>query len=146
MSRLRKDPSGKYLQDYAEQLHREGYARETGRKHLWLCASFSRWVKKNSIPLKGISTKHEDKFLRYRGRWQNRKNCDRAALKRFMILLRQNGVIEEKAICRSPIEQVTEEFDHYLRKERGLVSRTIAKYRATVFRFLSHRFWSDCPS
>ena len=41
IERMKEGPLGRYIVHYAEQLHAEGYANQTGRQKLHLIADFS---------------------------------------------------------------------------------------------------------
>ena len=62
-----------------------------------------------------------ERYLRHRARKQSIQPGDRAALKRWLSVLREAGTIAPAVLPPlTPHEQIFEEFDAYLRTERGL--------------------------
>ena len=90
-----------------------------------------------------ISAEHQARYLRFRARHVHVRREDATALRQFLEFLRHEGVIptEEKAPRRlTPVEQETQAFETYLRKERVLADATIAYYVTFVHGFLADRF------
>jgi len=59
--------------------------------------------------------------LQHRGAKQSIQPGDRAALKRWLLVLRDTGTITPPALQPiTPQDQILEEFGDYLRRERGL--------------------------
>ena len=78
-----------------------------------------------------------ERYLRYRGGKQSIQPGDRAALKRWLSVLRDAGSIAP-AVLR-PItsqDQIFEEFGDYLRRERGLAPKSIVRHQPFIRRFL----------
>lgn len=141
LMRLRQGPLAPYLASFAKQLSEQGYALVSGRIYIQLISDFSRWLKRNHIAARETTTEHTRKFLRYRTRKQCLGKGDPAALKSFLNLLRHEGIIAEELVpVPTPAKRYTEEFVHYLQKERGLSVATITYYRCIVIRFLSNYF------
>ena len=78
-----------------------------------------------------------ERYLRYRGGKQSIQPGDRAALKRWLSVLRDAGSIAPAALL--PItsqDQIFEEFGDYLRRERGLAPKSIVRHQPFIRRFL----------
>jgi len=78
-----------------------------------------------------------ERYLRHRGRRQSIQPGDRAALKRWLSVLRAEGAIAPAV--RPPLtshDRIFNEFDAYLRTERGLAPRSIVRHLPTVRHFL----------
>lgn len=138
--RLRQGLLGPYLNSFAKQLSEQGYTRGSGCVQIQLIGNFGRWLKLNHVAVGIITSVHETRYLRYRKRKVGLGRGDAAALKRFLGLLRSDGVIAEEILdlTKTIAERFTEEFVHYLRKERGLAVATITGYRPYVLCFLSN--------
>ena len=62
---------------------------------------------------------------------------DRAALKRWLSVLREAGAIAPAVLPPlTPHDQIFEEFDAYLRTERGLAPKSIVRHLPVIRRFL----------
>jgi site-specific recombinase XerD len=78
-----------------------------------------------------------ERYLRHRGRRQSIQPGDRAALKRWLSVLREEGAITPLVLPPlTPHERIFKEFDAYLRSERGLAPRSIVRHLAVIRRFL----------
>ena len=140
LSRMREGPLGEYLDLYATELSGQGYARRTVREQLWLIARFSWWLQSNDISLAEVSISDATKYLEQRNRRIRRGEF--YSLQRILRILQEAGVIDTKPICecRTPIDELTDQFAHYLRHERGLAATTIRSYADCIRKFLSERF------
>lgn len=68
---------------------------------------------------------------------------DRAALKRWLLILRTTSTIASPALpADTPQAQIFAEFSDYLRSERGLAARTIVRHLPSIRRFLCEA----CPA
>lgn len=65
--RMRKGALGTYLDQLADQLNKEGYARYSSRLQLRLIAQFGRWLKQESIAVQDVTLEHTEQYLEYRG-------------------------------------------------------------------------------
>jgi hypothetical protein len=83
-----------------------------------------------------------ERYLRHRGGRQNIQPGDRAALRRWLSVLREAGAIAPAT--PPPISQhgrIFAEFADYLRRERGLAPRSIIRHLPVIRRFL----YEMCP-
>ena len=141
LMRLRQGPLAPYMASFAKHLSDQGYAVDSGRTYIKLISDFSRWLKQNHVEARETNTEHTRKFLRYRTRRKLLGRGDSAALRRFLDLLRREGVIAEELVAvPTPAERYTDEFVLYLQQERGLAIATITNYRSILIRFLSTYF------
>jgi site-specific recombinase XerD len=145
IERMKEGPLGRFIVRYAEQLHAEGYARQSGRLRLRLIADFSRWLDRKRIAANQVVFQHATAYLQSRKRAGYRHSKgDRAALARLLKLLREQNVTSEHVpqATATPSEGLLEEYDVYLRKERSLTLATRINYRPFVRQFLVSQFGS----
>lgn len=143
IGRMKQDPLGRYLILYADQLHAQGYSRLSGRRKLQLAADFSGWLSRKNVAANGIQTRHVGDFFQFRKRSGfGLQLGDRAAVARFLNLLRDHGVATERIpqSLLTPIQEALREYDQYLEKERSLSLATRIGYAPFVRQFLMSRF------
>jgi integrase/recombinase XerD len=143
LSRPLEGPLAAQITAFAKWASEQGYARYSRYRKVLLAACFSRWIGQQGVSLRRLSSEHLPRYLRSRARRVQIYQEDAAALKQFMSFLRGQGVIPvEKTAPRrpSPIEQVANAFERYLRNERSLAEATIINYVSFVRAFLAHRF------
>ena len=136
-------PLAPYLILFAKEFSEKGYALTYACRKIWLIRKFGQWLNRNHISIWEISEEQTKKYLRYRARKQVIESGDAFALKRFLDLLRYQGVTAEKIVVSSPAkpaERLIEKYVQYLQDERGLAVATIALYRWVVYRFLDSYF------
>jgi hypothetical protein len=95
------------------------------------------WIANSRFDLADLDERMVDRYLRHRGGKQSIQPGDRAALKRWLSVLRETGTITPAA--RQPItpqDQIFQEFSDYLRRERGLAPRSIVSHLPAIRRFL----------
>lgn len=141
LARFHDGALGSYMNLFADRLYERGYSSNSTRIQVRFAADFSIWLERNNIPVEEIGSGHTLRdFLA--ARKQRPKKDDSGALKRFLELLRQQGVIRDEVVRvpkPTPAEQLVEDFAHYLQQERALSSGTIYHYRKFASRFLSYR-------
>jgi site-specific recombinase XerD len=141
LQRMHEGPLGPYMDSYAADMYKQGYARPSAQVQIRLVADFSRWLAKHRITPQGITIEHSQRYLRFRARHQHSQRSDRAALKRLLNLLLRQGVIPEPPLpAASPADRLRDEFGLYLRQERALASSTVRYYLSFVSEFLAERF------
>jgi site-specific recombinase XerD len=134
--RLKSGPHGQLVELYAAHLVEVGLARHGTWRSLSLVSDLLSWIARRSI-LADLDERMVDRYLRHRARKQSIQRGDRAALKRWLLVLRGAGTIALPA--SSPItvqDQISTEFGDYLQKERGLAPRTILRRLPTIRQFL----------
>lgn len=142
IERLRQEPLGEYLDAYAGFVAEQGYAPNSVRSQIVVIADFGRWIRQKHIDVSGLDSGIVDRFLRTRGRPDSVRHGEARALDRFLLLLRQSGVV--KLRHGQPIEtarqSVIEGFRRYLLQERRLSPATPHNYVPVADQFLSERF------
>jgi len=139
--RIHEGPLGTYVDDYAAELHAEGYAQQSAELQIRLVADFSRWLARRGISAPQVTAAHFQPYLRSRARYRRPQRGDPATLKRLLDLLLRQGVIAEPFLApATPAERLRDEFCLYLRQERALASATLIAYTPFVSEFLTEHF------
>jgi hypothetical protein len=141
--RLKSGPDGQLVEVYAARLAKDGLARHGTWRCLNLVGDLLSWIAGSRSKLTDLDERVVDRYLRYRGGKQSIQRGDRAALKRWLSVLRETGTITPAALQPiTPQDQIFQEFGDYLRRERGLAPRSIVSYLPAIRRFLNE----VCPA
>ena len=135
--RLKSGPDGQLVEVYAARLGKDGLARHGTWRCLNLVGDLLSWIAGSRSKLTELDERMVERYLRYRGGKQSIQPGDRAALKRWLSVLRDAGSIAPAALL--PItsqDQIFEEFAYYLRRERGLAPKSIVRHQPFIRRFL----------
>ena len=135
--RLKSGPDGQLVEVYAARLVKDGLARHGTWRCLNLVGDLLSWIAGSRSKLTDLDERMVERYLRYRGGKQSIQPGDRAALKRWLSVLRDAGSIAPAAL--PPItsqDQIFEEFGDYLRRERGLAPKSIVRHQPFIRRFL----------
>lgn len=136
-------PLAALIEAFAEWGREQGYTWCSRYRKVLLAAGFSRWLGKQTIRLRGISSEHTFRYLRSRARRVPRRKGDAAALRQFIDFLRRQGAIPAEKIAPrrlTPVEQEAQAFERYLRDERALARATRVNYVPFIRGFLTDRF------
>ena len=134
--RLKSGPDGQLVEVYAARLAKDGLARHGTWRCLNLVGDLLSWIAGSRSKLTDLDERMVERYLRYRGGKQSIQPGDRAALKRWLSVLRDAGSIAPAALL--PItsqDQIFEEFGD-LRRERGLAPKSIIRHQPFIRRFL----------
>lgn len=138
---MREGVLGAYVDALSKQLSDEGYAKTSVRNALQLLADLGRWLSLRRMTPSQLTPECLRRYLKYRSNHGHRRSTDAATLQRLSNLLLAKGVI---APCMqsepTPVQQLEEEFRHYLELERGLATATVQIYQPFVSRFLAECF------
>jgi site-specific recombinase XerD len=135
--RLKSGPDGQLVEVYAARLAKDGLARHGTWRCLNLVGDLLSWIAGSRSKLTDLDERMVERYLRYRGGKQSIQPGDRAALKRWLSVLRDAGSIAPAALL--PItsqDRIFEEFGDYLRRERGLAPKSIVRHQPFIRRFL----------
>jgi hypothetical protein len=135
--RLKCGPHGQLVERCAERLIEERLVQHGTWRCLNVVSGLLGWITRRRCKLADLDERTVDLYLRYRARRQSIQPGDRAALKRWLSVLREEGAITP-AVPPPPTshDRIFKEFDAYLRTERGLAPRSIVRHLPTVRRFL----------
>jgi site-specific recombinase XerD len=111
------------------------------RHGTWRCLNvvggLLSWIAGRRYKLVDLNEQVVERYLRHRGGRRSIQPGDRAALKRWLSVLREEGAIAPSVLPPlPPHERIFKEFDAYLRSERGLAPRSIVRHLPVIRRFL----------
>lgn len=136
-------PYGEFSRVYAARLSDEGFGRRCTWRSLSLFRDLMDWHVGNGRAPKELSEGHVERFLEHRSEHWSINAGDRAALRRLLSALREEGLIPAALpIERTEHERIVEAFAAYLTHERGLAASTVESHK-----LLSRRFLQEvCPA
>lgn len=141
--RLKDGPHGQLVERFGARLIKDGLARHGTWRCLNVIDGLLSWMASRQVKLIGLDEHGVERYLRHRERKQTIQPGDRAALKRWLSVLRASSTIPPAALPPiSPQDQIFAEFSDYLQRERGLAPRSIVSHLPTIRRFLSE----VCPA
>lgn len=140
---LKNEPYGRHVEHLATRLVEEKLARHGTWRCLNVISGFLGWLARRRSGLADIDENMVEQYLRDRATKQSVQPGDRAALKRWLLVLRDDGAIRPVAVRPlTPHARIFKEFEDYLRTERGLVPGSIVRHRPIVRQFLQE----VCPA
>ena len=141
VQRMRVSPIGSELDSFAGRLAQLGYARASGRDRLWTLSALGRWLRRRHLGMGDLRADVAAAFLKRRSPARRVRRSDRAMLRLFLEHLEATGIIHPSpAPASSPILQLKERYEAYLRHDRGLSPVTGPRHWFILGRFLRERF------
>ena len=135
--RLKNSAHGQLFELYAVHLVEVGLADLGIWRSLNVVRDLLDWMAIRRTKLTCLDERVVDRYLQHRGGKQTIQPGDRAALNRWLLILRAASSIPPVALPTStPQEQIFTEFSDYLRSECGLAERTILRHLPAIRRFL----------
>lgn len=135
--RLRTGAHGQLVELYAARLVEVGLSKQGTWRCLNVVGNLLAWMASHRIRLNSLDERMVERFLRHQGAKHAIQLGDRAALKRWLLALRTAGTIAPTAVpTNTPQEQIFAEFGDYLRSERGLAAKSVARHLPAIRRFL----------
>jgi len=130
---------GFYLRTFAASLREYGYADGTIHPKLRLLGDFERWLRRTKLAVSHLDERLLEAFLKHKRRVRRREPL---TLQQFLDHLRKLSIVPGRKVVRdqSPLADILNRYETYLRSERGLVTVTILNYQAFVHKFLLERF------
>jgi integrase/recombinase XerD len=130
-------PLMRHLAQFQRLLKEQGYPEESSRRHLRLIADFSVWLKAKRISLNQVTYESAQRYLRCRARYRQRRKGNSEALRRFLELLQQNGLVKKDTfVAQTPVERLVSDYSSYLHQQRGLAATTVKRYAGVARLFL----------
>jgi site-specific recombinase XerD len=137
LRRLHKGPLGNHIDLYAAQLLGEGHCYQSGARCIRIVGDFSQWLDRRHFDICNVDESLVEQYLRFRAHYQHPFYSDRPALYRFLGLLRQiDAIAPSTPIPPTPLEQIEQDFERYLLRERGLSRTTVIRHRPPLRMFL----------
>ena len=141
--RLRSGPHGRLVECYAARLVRDNLVRHGTWRCLNVVGGLLCWIAMHRCMLADLDERMVEQYLRHRATKQSIQPGDRAALKRWLLLLREEGAIAPAELpLLTSHDRIFSEFGAYLRTERGLAPKSIVRHLPIIRRFLHE----VCPS
>jgi len=135
--RLKSGLHGHFVERFAARLVEDGLVRLGTWRCLNVVGGLLSWIESRRCALADIDERMVGWYLRHRAGRQSIQPGDRAALKRWLSVLRDEGVIASAALpALTPHDRIFKEFDAYLRTERGLAPKSIVRHLPVIRRFL----------
>jgi hypothetical protein len=135
--RLKNGLHGQHVERYAIRLVEEGFAPQGTWRCLNMVSGLLDWIAKHRFKVADIDEQMVERYLRHRARQQSIQPSDRAALKRWLSVLHEEGAIAPAAAPPlTPHDRIFKDFEGYLRTERGLAPRSIVRHLPIIRRFL----------
>jgi integrase/recombinase XerD len=135
---MRVGPLGPYVDELAQQLSDEGYARSSAKVALELVDDLGRWLSRRKMTASQLTPDCFQCYLKFRLSHGHHRSADEATLRRLSNLLLTKGVIAPIMQSKpTPTQQLEEDFRLYLERERGLSTATEHLYLPFVDRFLA---------
>jgi integrase/recombinase XerD len=144
LDELRRGPLAAHLKTYAQQLRDEGYAVQTGQSQLRMLGHFNRWLQSEGFGADEIDASTVKRFVRSRGKTGKPRKGDTAAFARMLRMLRA-GQAEAPSSPPTACQTVLQQFQQYLRQERGLSEATIMRQTPVVSALLAECFPTEIP-
>jgi integrase/recombinase XerD len=138
IERFRSGPFGTYIQQLADHLRQQGYARGNSRWRIRIAYRFAVWLVGSHIPMEDVTRAHVHRFV---ARYCSVKQGDAKTLRMFFDILVEKGVLPRQSEpVKTDAEKAVDEFAVYLRQQRALAAGTIESYRFPVRQFLAQHF------
>jgi len=66
LSRAPEGPLAAHIEPFARSLREQGYGLDSTQRQVLLAMCFSRWLEKQGVSLRRLSSEHPPRYLRYR--------------------------------------------------------------------------------
>jgi site-specific recombinase XerD len=138
----RAGPLDRYMDLFAQRLRDQQFSEESVRGQLLQAARLGVWLHSRRLGLEDLDADAIDRHFEEQPRDLLLRRGHRAALRRLLALLREQGVCAEEVsrVDLSPRQRVEESFEQFLSVERGLAPATLRLYIPVVRVLLEERF------
>jgi site-specific recombinase XerD len=147
MPRIRiSGPLEPYVGGVWSHLIAQGYTPLTSKNLLRLASHLSRWLVDARVRLSALTREHVEAFFGERRHAGYRSYLTPRSLRPILQYLEVEGVVSlpKTVALRSAVDELLDEYEQFLVKERGLQASTVFYYRHYAQKFLSHRLDSKC--
>ena len=141
--RLHAGPLAGHVDDFADWLARQGYARKTGRRKLRLVGQFSRWLGDQGLDLPALDEVQLERFRSFRSRLGKYTANVMSDGRELLTWLRETDRLAPTGAepsCDDPVGDAVDRYERFLFGERGASLNTVQAYLSTVRAFLGDRF------
>jgi integrase/recombinase XerD len=148
LRRHRLEPTGPFLDGFAEALNARGYAFKTIQAHLYDAVHLGRWLAKRKTSVAAFDEGLLDRFTRHLPRCRclraNHRRYARTPSRvgKFLEHLRETGIVQRARRPVSCTPGLLESYCAWMSYQRGLAERTVTSY-APVVRALLERLGEE---
>jgi site-specific recombinase XerD len=143
LDRLRVEPTGRYMDNFAETLHTKGYGVWAAQAYLRAAAHLGIWMKRKDFSVMKLDEQVIGEFARHlpscRCLGKNRGIYDDAVIgaRHFLDHLRDTGVAPAGApLEKPPLPTLIDGFERWMRQHRGVSESTLTTYRLILTKLL----------
>ena len=143
LRRLRAEPTGRYMDDFAKTLHTKGYGVWAAQAYLRAAAHLGRWMMRRGFSVMKLNEDVIRKFARHlpscHCMGKNRGIYDDTVIgaRHFLDHLRNTGVAAAGAPLEKPLlPTVIDGFERWMRQHRGVAESTLMAYRLILTKLL----------
>jgi len=143
LRRLRVEPTGRYMDDFAKTLHTKGYGMWAAQAYMRAAAHLGIWMKRQGLSVMKLDEQVIREFARHlsscRCLGKNRGIYDDAVIgaRHFLDYLRGTGVTPAGApLEKPPLPTIIDGFERWMRQHRGVSESTLAPYRLVLTKLL----------
>ena len=143
LQRLRAEPTGRYMDDFAKTLHTQDYSIWAGQAYLRAAAHLGIWIKRQGLSVMKLDEEVITEFARHRPSChclgKNGGIYDDAVIgaRHFLHHLRDAGVAPADApLEQPPLPTLIDGFERWMRQHRGVCESTLTPYRLILTRLL----------
>jgi len=136
LRKLRSDPAGPYLDDFASQLSQAGYCRDGIRGYLRGAGRFSTWAQSDGLAADALDSQALAQFRRFldsqdRLRYRRGEYSDTfVGARHFVGFLQARGVVPTPAPAVEP--ELLTDFCDWMHIQRGVTETTLNSYRPAL--------------
>jgi site-specific recombinase XerD len=139
LDRLRVGPLASYLDTYLRRIEFEGFLPSSVPMQMYAIARFSNWLQTMQLDLHQLDEATVERFLHRDPNVVH--SAETASLRRVLALLRESGLVAARPPeTKNSRQQFIEEYQSYLRQERGLAVASLLNYVPFAEELLSSRF------
>src|ERR1700748_3423435 len=130
---LTSGPPRQLVERYAARLVGDGLVRHGTWRCLNVVGGLLSWIASRRCVLADLDESMVEQYLRHRAAKQSIQPGDRAALKRWLSVLREESAIAPAALPPlTPHDRIFKEFNAYLAAERGLAPKSIIRHLPVI--------------
>lgn len=143
LRRLRAEPTGRYMDDFAKTLHTKGYGVWAAQAYLRGAAHVGIWIKRQGFSVMKLNEEVIGEFARHLPSChclgKNRGIYDDAVIgaRHFLDHLRDIGVVPAGTpLEKPPLPTIIDGFERWMRQHRGVTESTLTPYRLILTKLL----------
>jgi integrase/recombinase XerD len=143
LRRLRAEPTGRYIDDFATALHTKGYGIWAGQAYLRATAHLGIWMKQKGVSVmkldEGVIREFACHLPSCHCLGKNRGIYDDAVIGagHFLEHLRDTGVVPAGVpLKKPPLPAIIGGFERWMRQHRGVTESTLKAYRLILTKLL----------